>query len=89
MTLDKWNSGVAGTFHHWEKQVLNGNVVLHVQSTSEENKFTGHIQLGTRYYDPDVYTIYTFTKPNSTLEDCQQEIDNVWRKIITNEYEAL
>jgi hypothetical protein len=79
-----WYRGVSGSWHHWYKHVLNGEITLHVQGADEA--YRGSIRPST-----DVSVFYS-TKPKEGLhvpfktpENCALHLDEKWKQIINDE----
>jgi hypothetical protein len=84
----EWIRGVSGTWHHWYKHVLDGEITLHVKGLDE--KYWGSIRPAA-----DVSVFYS-TKPKEGLhvpfrtpENCALHLDQKWKKIINVEQRKL
>jgi hypothetical protein len=83
--LYKWQRGVSGSWHHWDKLVLNGNAVLHVEGSEDIGGYSGKIQLN-NVYNPDLNSIFSTNRvPFRLPEYCAQYLENKWSELITKE----
>jgi len=84
--LYEWYRGVSGSWHHWEKAVLNGEIILHVEG-AEDMGYWGIIKTST-----DVSLFYS-TRPDDkglhvpfkTPENCVLHLESRWKEIINQE----
>lgn len=83
----EWYRGVSGSWHHWQKRVLGGEIILHVEG-DEDIGYWGNIKTNT-----DVSHFWT-TRPDKdgdlhvpfkTPENCAMTVDNVWKEMVNNE----
>jgi len=90
---NEWYRGVSGTWHHWQKNVLNGQMSLVVQGGDHVGGYWGNIVLGTDLHrDKIIYTAVpeegsrvTFKTP----ELCASTIDNVWKEMVNGEVKII
>lgn len=86
----EWYRGISGSWHHWEKRVLNGEIILHVEGANDMG-YWGNIKTNT-----DVSHFYS-TKPDDeglhvpfkTPENCVLHLEAAWEEIINNEMRNL
>jgi hypothetical protein len=86
----EWYRGVSGSWHHWEKRVLNGEIILKVEG-DESGGYWGSIRIMLNRYGK-LNSIFFSTWPDKGLhvpfktpENCAVTIDNVWKEMINNE----
>ncbi len=89
-TLYEWHRAVSGSWHHWEKRVLNGEIILHVEG-AEDMGYWGNIKTDTdvsAFYDtrPDDEGLHV---PFRTPENCVLHLDYIWKEIIRKEMEKI
>ena len=85
----EWYRGVSGSWHHWEKRVLNGEIILHVEGL-EELGYRGNIKTST--YVSLFYTTRAeegLHVPFKTPENCALHLDSRWKEIIKSEQSIL
>lgn len=83
----EWYRGVSGSWHHWEKRVLDGAIILHVEG-SEDMGYWGNIRCD------DAVSHFWSTRPGKeggiivpfrTPENCALHVDLAWREMIMKE----
>ena len=82
----EWYRGAAGSWHHWYKKVLGGEIILHIEG-AEDMGYWGSIKTST-----DVSCFYS-TKPDDeglhvpfrTPENCALHLDSAWKQMIIEE----
>lgn len=84
-----WYRGCSGSWHHWMKKVLGGEITLHVQGSDEQDGYWGEIILGDDVHENKIiYTTKTegIHVPFKTPENCALTLDNAWKEIIKKEH---
>lgn len=88
----EWYRGVSGSWHHWHKKVLGGDIMLHVQG-EQEGGYWGRIILGTDpHEDKVIYSTWPdegLHVPFKTPENCAETIDNAWKVLVIGEPSLL
>lgn len=87
LPLYEWYRAISGSWHHWEKRVLGGEIILHVEG-AEDMGYWGNIKTNT-----DVSHFWT-TRPGEeggihvpfrTPENCAVHLDAKWKEMISEE----
>jgi hypothetical protein len=86
LTMKKyeWKPAEVGLCGHWEMPILDDNGVLHVEGSTDEEWFRGHIQLSKPFYVsnyPSLYISHNFTD----LEECQKHLEGYYRTVMLRE----
>jgi hypothetical protein len=87
----EWYRSVLGKWHHWEKKVFNGQIILHVEGSKEVGGYWGSIRSIVDLYGQSeaifsTYPVKGIHVPFKTPENCALHIDEKWKKIINNEH---
>jgi len=90
--LYEWYRGVSGSWYHWEKRGLDGQVILHVEG-SEDIGYWGSIRTdsygdGCNFWStvPDDERLHI---PFRTPENCAAHVDLKWQEIVRQEYSNI
>ena len=88
-----WFRGITGVWQHWEKRVLNGEVVLIIEG-SERQGYWGRIQSCADDYDRFDPMFSTMPKeglhvPFRTPENCAVHLEHEWKEIVKEEGNKL
>lgn len=83
----KWQRG---DWNNWDRFVLNGNAVLHVEGSEKMGGYSGYIQLN-NVYNPDLNSIFSTNHrvPFRLPEYCAQYLDNKWSELISKEQKIV
>ena len=87
----EWYRGVSGSWHHGEKRVLNGEILLQVEGSLDAGGYWGSIRSILDQYGEAGNPIFS-TRPKEGLhvpfktpENCVLHLEATWKEIINNE----
>ena len=91
--LYEWYRGVSGSWHHWEKRVLGGQVIIHVEG-AEDMGYWGDIRTdshgaGCSFWSTRPIKEGELHVPFRTPENCATHLDLKWGAIIKEEYDKI
>ncbi len=90
----EWYSTVIGGCSIWEKEVLNGQILLQIEGAKEAGGYWGSIRSILDQYGESEAIFSTKPKeglhvPFKTPENCALHLDNAWKQIINNEEKQI